>query len=222
MIKRKALVFGGTGLTGSELIQQLNQDDQYHEVVMFVRKEAKINMAKVREVVIDFDHLEKYVSFIQGDDLFICLGSTIAKAGSKEAFFKIDHDYVVQAAQIAASAGVKRAAVITAAGSNAKSLFFYPKVKGLVEAKLMKLGFDSLFILRPSLLLGPRREFRRGERLAVKFSEWMPGIYTGPFHKYRPVHASVVARAMIQLMRTEDKGSHIYESEDIQKLGALS
>jgi uncharacterized protein YbjT (DUF2867 family) len=221
LIKRKALVFGGTGLTGSELIHQLSQDDRYHEVVMFVREETNLVSSKVHQVVIDFDHLEKYASFIQGDDLFICLGSTMAKAGSKEAFFKIDHDYVLQAAQIAASAGVKRTAVITAAGSNAKSLFFYPKVKGLVEEKLMKLGFESLYILRPSLLLGPRKEFRRGERLAVKLSEWVPGIYTGPFHKYRPIQASVVARAMIQLMQADAKGSQIYESEDIQKIGAL-
>lgn len=221
MKSRKALVFGGTGLTGSELIQQLSHDDRYHEVVIFVRKESNLVGDKVRQVVIDFDQMQDFAAQIEGDDLFICLGSTITKAGSKEAFFKIDHDYVIQAAQMAASGGVKRAAVITAVGSNANSLFFYPKVKGLVEQELMKLGFDSLHIFRPSLLLGPRKEFRRGERLAVKLSEWIPGIYFGPFHKYRPVHARVVARAMIQMMHAGDKGCHIYESEDIQKIGAV-
>jgi len=220
MMQKKALVFGGTGLTGSELVQQLSRDDNYGEIVMFVRKEVTTAPDKVRQVVIDFDHMEACAPQIQGDELFICLGSTIARAGSKETFFKIDHDYVMQAARLALSGGVKRAAVITAVGSNAKSMFFYPKVKGLVEQELMQLGFETLHILRPSLLLGHRKEFRRGERLAVIISERFPGMYFGPFYKYRPIRASVVANAMIQMMRMENKGNRIYESEEIQKIGS--
>jgi uncharacterized protein YbjT (DUF2867 family) len=221
LIKRKALVFGGTGLTGSDLILQLSKDDRYREIVMFVRKETDLTLHNVHQVVVDFDQMEEYASLIQGDELFICLGSTISRAGSKEAFYKIDHDYVVQAAKFARMGGVKRAAVITAVGSNAKSLFFYPKVKGLVEQELMQLGFESLYILRPSLLLGSRKEFRRGERMAVRLSEWLPGMYFGPFHKYRPIQASVVAHAMIQLMHSDAKGNRIYESEEMQKIGAF-
>ena len=219
MMKKKALVFGGTGLTGTELVRQLSGNDNYGEIVVFVRKEVAPVIDKVRQVVIDFDNMEAFASQIQGDELFICLGSTIARAGSKEAFFKIDHDYVMEAARLALKGGVSRAAVITAVGSSAKSMFFYPKVKGLVEQELMELGFEALNILRPSLLLGNRKEFRRGERLAVILSEKLPGMYFGPFYKYRPIQASVVAHAMIQMMAKENKGNRIYESEEIQKIG---
>ncbi len=218
-MKKKALVFGGTGLTGTELVRQLSRDDNYGEIVVFVRKEVTPVIDKVRQVVIDFDNMEAFASQIQGDELFICLGSTIARAGSKEAFFKIDHDYVMEAARLALKGGVSRAAVITAVGSSAKSMFFYPKVKGLVEQELMELGFEALHILRPSLLLGNRKEFRRGERLAVILSEKLPGMYFGPFYKYRPIQVSVVAHAMIQMMARENKGNRIYESEEIQKIG---
>jgi len=219
-MKRKALVFGGSGLTGKALLTQLSNTSAYDEIVSFVRKPTGNVLPKVEEVVIDFDKPDSFKNQVEGTDLYICLGTTLAKAGSPKAFYKVDYTYIVTSAQIAADNHVKNLCLISAVGSNKNSLIYYSKVKGLTEEAVAAMPFTSIHILRPALLLGDRKEKRIMERLAVRISERWPWLYGGPFAAYRPIADVTVANAMIRLALSDKKGKHIYESAALHQLGA--
>jgi uncharacterized protein YbjT (DUF2867 family) len=142
MTQRSALIFGSTGLTGSELLKKLLDSGFYHNVKAFVRKPLKISHPLLEQIIVDFDHLEKISDQIKGDDLYLCLGTTMAKAGSKEAFYKVDFTYTINVATIAKANGVKQVLLISSMGADKKSLIYYSKVKGKVENALAKLGLQ--------------------------------------------------------------------------------
>ena len=213
MSQRSALVFGSTGLTGSVLLNKLLESGFYHSVTAFVRKPLKISHPLLEQVIVDFDHLEKISDHIKGDDIFLCLGTTMAKAGSKEAFYKVDFTYTVNVASIAKANGVRQVLLISSMGSDKKSLVYYSKVKGRVENALAKMGFNSLSIIRPSLLLGDRKESRFGEKMAITFSNFFSGLLIGPLKKYKPITASDVAEAMLKISQKGIPGKSIYESD---------
>jgi uncharacterized protein YbjT (DUF2867 family) len=216
MTQRSALIFGSTGLTGSELLKKLLDSGFYHNVKAFVRKPLKISHPLLEQIIVDFDHLEKISDQIKGDDLYLCLGTTMAKAGSKEAFYKVDFTYTINVATIAKANGVKQVLLISSMGADKKSLIYYSKVKGKVENALAKLGFNSLSIIRPSLLLGDRKESRFGEKMATKFSDIFSGLLIGPLKKYKPITASNVAEAMLKIGHKDIPGKSIYESDRLE------
>ena len=146
------------------------------------------------------------------DTAFCCLGSTIKQAGSQEAFRAIDHDLVLAFAERARALGARHLLVISALGADANSTVFYNKVKGEMEQALRAQGWPQLTIVRPSLLLGARQEFRLGERLAAPFMRWLPG-------KYRGIEATVLARALWRLALEEDAGTRVIESDQLRRLG---
>jgi uncharacterized protein YbjT (DUF2867 family) len=217
MTTRKALIVGATGLIGRFCLQALLDDDHYSEVIALVRKPLLKTHRKLKIIITTFDNLEPEISSIQIDDVYCCLGTTIKKAGSQEAFKKIDHTLVVTVAALMKKQGAEQFLVVSAMGADKDSKVFYNRVKGEMEAALKELGYPCLRIIRPSLLLGPREEFRLGEKVAVLLTPFLKPILLGSLKKYRPVEAEKVARFMVKVAREEPVvGVHVYESNLIE------
>ncbi len=216
MTTRKALIVGATGLIGGYCLQFLLDDPNYSEVIAIVRKPLLKTHRKLKTVVTKFDNLEHELSNIQAHDVFCCLGTTIKKAGSQDAFRKIDLTLVVTIAELMRKQGAEQFLVISSLGADKDSKVFYNRVKGEMESSLKQLGYPCLRIIRPSLLLGPREEFRLGEKLAVLLTPVLKPFLLGSFKKYRPVEAESVARFMVKIGGQElTSGVHIYESNMI-------
>lgn len=218
-MKKSALVLGATGLVGKELVNLLLQQDTYEKIHLLVRKPLATDNPKCKQHVINFDHLHNYSDFFQVSDIYCCLGTTIKKAGTKEAFRKVDYGYPLEAAKLAKEKGAEKYLIISAMGANSKSLFFYNQVKGQLEEHLRKLELPSLHIFRPSLLLGSREEFRFGERMAAKMSRVLYAVLAGPLKPYRAIEAKKVASAMVNAASTDVKGIMIYNSDRIEQMG---
>lgn len=211
----KALVIGSTGLVGSHLTDLLLADDDYSGVVTWVRRSTGKNHPKLIELEVDFDHPEVLEATLTIDHVYLCLGTTMAKAGSREEFFKVDHTYTIEGARWAQKKYARKACLISAIGASEKSWFYYSRVKGQVEKDLLNLNFNTTVIVRPSLLLGKRSEYRKGEVMAERISQWLPFLYNGPLNKYRPVHASDVARTMWTYTKESYEKIQLIESHQI-------
>ncbi len=209
---KKALVAGSTGLVGNELIQLLLADGGY-AVTALVRKPMPINHNQLTQIVFDFEKPDKTV--VLADEVYCCLGTTIKVAGSKPAFYKVDFEYVLSIAQIAYFNGASKFALVSSMGANKDSAIFYNKTKGAIEAAVTAVGYKSLFILRPAVLLGDRKEFRLGEKIGKIF---MSAISFAIPKKYRPIEARQVAIAMIACMNSDKSGVHTLESDAISDL----
>ncbi|MBI2496594.1 MAG: NAD(P)H-binding protein, partial [Opitutae bacterium] len=193
-----ALIAGASGLVGGCLLRQLLEAPEYDRVLALGRRRLDLAHAKLVQVVADFGALEKVTADLRCDDAFCCLGSTLRQAGSRENFRAVDHGAVLAFAWAARRNGAGRFFVVTALGADAHSRVFYNRVKGETEEALGVLGFKTLAIFRPSLLLGPRAEKRRGERLGAAVLWLADPMLLGPLRKYRAIRAEVVARAMLR------------------------
>ncbi len=206
---KKALVIGGTGLIGKQLIELLLAGEKYI-VIALVRKPLSLTHEKLIQVVFDFDHPDKQA--VVADEIYCCLGTTIKTAGSKPAFYKVDYEYVLTIAQTGFSNDAKKFALVSSMGANKNSNIFYSKTKGAIEEAVTRIGYNSLFIFRPSILLGRRTEFRFGEMigkfLMTVFAFAIP-------KKYKAIEARQVAKAMIAGMNSGKTGIHILESDSI-------
>ncbi len=215
---RTALLIGASGLIGSELLTLLLESDIYKHVTIFVRRELPIKHRKLQQIVIDFDDLESYEAYFRVDDVFSCLGTTMKKAKTKQQFIKVDYEYTMRAAALAEKCNAKSFLTVSALGANPQSLFFYNRVKGETEEALQRLAIKSLHIFRPSLLLGKRQEFR----LAEKAAEWLlcrlPFLFIGKLRKYKPIEAKKVAFAMFCAATSCQKGTYIYESDQVANI----
>jgi uncharacterized protein YbjT (DUF2867 family) len=215
---KTCLLFGASGLTGNQLMHRLLSSDAYSKVKIFVRKRMDIQHSKLEQVMTDFDHLSSVKDQITGDEIFLCLGTTMAKAGSKEAFFNVDYTYTMEAARFAADNGVKRAMLISSLGADPNSMIYYSKVKGQVEKDMGKLPFESVVIIRPSLLLGEREEQRLGEKIGSRVINAVSGLMVGPWRKYKGIAADRVADAMIRIAQNPTTGISIVESDQLEKI----
>jgi len=216
---RSALLLGATGLVGGQLLELLLASPVYGRVRVIGRRRQPGKHPKLESHVVDFDHLERHAALFRVDDVFCCLGTTIARAGSQEAFRAVDHGYVVEAARLASEAGAEQFLVVSAVGADAGSRVFYNRVKGEMEAAVKRLPFRALWILRPALLLGEREEFRLGERIAAYALRPLAPLFVGRWRRYRPVHARDVAAAMLRLAGEEGTGG-VVESERIPEIAA--
>ena len=214
MTTTKALIVGATGLIGGFCLQALLDDQNYSEVIALVRKPLLKTHRKLKTVVTKFDNLEHELSHIQADYVYCCLGSTIKKAGSQEAFKQIDHTLVVTIARLMKKQGAEQFLVISALGANKDSKVFYNRIKGEMESALQELDYPCLRIIRPSLLLGPREEFRLGEKIGVILSPVLKPFLLSSLKKYRPVQAESVAQFMVKVAHEESTSRvHVYESD---------
>ncbi len=216
MISRKALIIGSTGLIGGYTLKHLYNDPTYAEVTALVRKPLLERHRKLKEVITDYSNLEKALSPATANDVYCCLGTTIKKAGSQENFSKVDRSLVVDVARVMKNQGAEQFIVISAMGANSTSKVFYNRIKGEMEEALKGLGFPCLRIIRPSLLLGHREEFRFGEKVAILMSPFWKLFLVGSLKKYAPVEAEAVARFMVKVAHEGPVfGVHIYESDHI-------
>jgi uncharacterized protein YbjT (DUF2867 family) len=213
---RSAMVVGATGLIGKHCVEQLLSANSYEKVIVITRRALPIKNSRLVEHIIDFDKLSEHAAIFNVDDIYCCLGSTMNKAGSKEAFYRIDFTYTHEIAKMAAAARAAQFLLISSIGADAHSSNFYLKVKGEIEAAISKLPFQAVHILRPSLLVGDREEARTGEKIAAGISQLCSFLFLGPLKQYKPIEARVVADVMQQLASSNQRGVHIYNSPQIQ------
>ena len=220
MSEHTALVLGATGLVGGHCLQLLLQDSQYSTVHAVVRKPLTDSHPKLQQHAIDFAGLGALVTQLDPSVVFCCLGTTISKAGSNEAFRRVDYEYPLAAAQAAAQAGCSQFLLVTAIGASTESSVFYNRVKGEVERDISALPLPSVHIARPSMLLGERSERRIGESIGKALMLATSPLMLGGARKYRPIAGLTVAKALTSLARTAEKGRHIYESDALERLGS--
>jgi uncharacterized protein YbjT (DUF2867 family) len=217
---KEIVVVGATGLIGTRLMDILLADVSVHKIWVLSRKEVEWKHKKVQCVITDFEQLDKYVLKVKNAHaLYCCIGTTIKKAGSKEAFRKVDYQIPLDLAAMAEKAGIKKFVVISSLGADPLSDNFYLKTKGEMERDISSgYRFKKLAFLRPSLLLGPRHEFRLGERLAQFFIFLFSFLMVGKLKKYRPIHDFKVAKAMISISNSLNN-QKVYESEELEYFG---
>jgi uncharacterized protein YbjT (DUF2867 family) len=214
-----ALLLGATGLVGGRVLDLLLDDPAYGRVVVLGRRPVARQHPRLQQHVADLGRLDEHAALFAVDDVFCCLGTTIRAAGSQDAFRRVDHDYVVGAARVAAAAGARRYLLVTAAGANAASRIFYNRVKGEAEDGVRAQPFEGVVILRPSLILGPRAERRPSEALAQRIAPALGWMMIGPLRRYRAVEAGTVGRAMVRLAKERVRGVRTVESDEIQAMG---
>jgi uncharacterized protein YbjT (DUF2867 family) len=221
MYPRLALVLGATGLVGKSCLEELCQDDSYDAVFALVRRPLELvnKPPRLREHVIDFAVMGDAVATIAAADVFCCLGTTLAKAGSKEEFRKVDYHYPLIAARRAAETDCRNFLLVTAMGADDHASVFYNRVKGEVERDISALTLRAVHILRPSLLLGAREERRTAEAAGQAVGRFLSPLLVGPLRRYRPIHADTVARALCRIARADQAGRHIYLSDELERLG---
>lgn len=213
---RTALLVGASGLVGSRCLKVLLARAEYQVVTALVRRPLDIEHPKLVQQVVDFEQLEERSGLLKADDVYCCLGTTMKKAGSKEAFSRVDHDYPLEIAKLAIKQGARQFLLVSAQGAHTGSRYFYYRVKGRVEEALGKLQIAALHIFRPTLITGRRREFRPGELLVSAISLLMRPVTIGPLRRYRPINASVIAEAMVEVALENRGGINLLESQQIQ------
>lgn len=217
--KKTAILFGGSGLVGGFCLDLLLESPIYAKVLSFGRKKMNREHKKLEQIVIDFDNLSESENLIQGNDLFCTLGTTIKKAGSQEAFRKVDLVYPAEIAKIAVKNGVSQFILVSSAGADSNSSSFYTKVKGELEDVIRELPFWGIHILRPSLLLGNRKESRPLERFGIIVSRGIGFLMGDLLGKYQPVKAEDVAKAMVIEAQSLEGGIKRLTSDAMVKIG---
>jgi uncharacterized protein YbjT (DUF2867 family) len=211
---RKALVAGGTGLVGTELLKLLGEENRYARVTSLVRRNM-VAAGRVENRVVSFDHLDRS-ELPEVDDAYCCLGTTRRVAGSDDAFRKVDFDYVLAYGRAAQRAGAVRFLLVSAMGAHAQSRFFYTRVKGEIEAAVSTLGFEVVGIARPSFLIRPRAKAGRGEKVALVLTHAVTPLMVGRLRRFRPIEARTVAAGLIQLAFNARDGVIVLSSEEIE------
>lgn len=217
-----ALLAGASGLVGSFLLRQLLAAPEYDRVIALGRRPLDLAHPKLTQVTADFAALDRVTADLRCDDAFCCLGTTIKRAGSPAAFRAVDHAAVLAFAWAARRNGARRFFLVSSLGADARSRVFYSRVKGETEEALEVLDFKTLAIFRPSLLLGPRREKRLGERIGAMVLWLAEPLLLGRLRQYRAIRAEVVARAMLRCSFGRDgQGVLIFPSDEIEDLGGF-
>ena len=214
---RTALVFGSSGLVGRHLLNQLIKDDNYNKIKIFVRSEPKINDPKVKIIKTDFNNLENHIEDIKGDDCFFCIGTTKQNSPDKNEYRRVELDLPKEIAQIAKSNSINSFIFISSGYADPKSSGDYLKFKGQVEEELKRLNFTKLGIMRPSFLMGDRKNKRVGEKIGIFVFKLLSPLLLGPLKKMRPIHSETVAKVMIRAAN-ENLEKNIFESNEIVEL----
>jgi len=215
--KKTAAVFGASGLVGGELIKLLSSDTRYEKIKIFTRRPLGMNIPLVEEHIIDFEKLDQYADEIIADHTFCCLGTTAKKTPDKNMYENIDFHWPVIISQMCKRNGSETFAVISSIGANPGSSAFYLRTKGRMENGVLQAGVNKSIIVRPSFLLGNRAEKRIGEGIGMVVTGFFSFFMAGPLKKYKPVHASVVAAAMISAANQIISKS-IFESHELLHL----
>lgn len=214
---KTALIAGATGLTGKILLSKLLNSKNYSKVIAVTRKPMNIENSKFANLLVDFERLDEHKDKLIADDVFCCIGTTIAKAGSIAAFRKVDLDIPVKLAKVTAENGAKQFLVISSIGTKPNASNYYIYTKHEMETEVQKLPFDKIAILRPSLILGDREEYRLAESIGKFIFRPFSELLSGKYKKYKPIHADDIAKAMLKIANS-NRNDRIYESDVIQQI----
>lgn len=222
------LLFGATGLTGQAFLQLAINDEKISKIIILTRTLLAIKHPKISQHVINFHNLNDYQQYFAVDEVFCCLGTTIKKAKSKQAFAAIDLDLVVQIAQMAKIQSVVKFMVISSIGADEDSPSFYSATKGRMELAVKACKLPQTYIFRPSLLLGKRNEVRLLEQLGIMIFQCLKFLFIGPLKHYQPITVDAVAKVMLHVSEYPVAQNHvqpvvtIIENENIHKLAETS
>jgi uncharacterized protein YbjT (DUF2867 family) len=204
------------------VVAELADSPDFAAIVAPLRRPADLGIAdaRLRTPVVAFGRLSDDAEALTADQVFVCLGTTMKKAGSRQAFRAVDHDAVLEAARVAVAGGARDVFLVSSLGADPAARGFYLRVKGETEAALAELPLRSLHVFRPSILTGARAESRPAERAGIIVAGLLSPLMTGPLRRYRPIPAALVARAMVRIARNPGEGRFVHESEEIAALGA--
>ena len=218
MSEKTATLIGATGLIGGELLSLLLDDDHFEKVRILVRRPFSRNHPKLEKKLVDFTDADSLlVDLDESDTVFCTIGTTMKKVkGNKDAYRKIDYDIPVNIARYCKVMNCKNYILVSAVGADSQSRNFYLKLKGEVEDIVRKVGLESTYIMRPSILLGKRHEFRFGESISVPLVKTISFLLPS---KYKPIEATEVARAMLAAAKKSGKGFFVCEYNQMKRLG---
>lgn len=212
---KTAVIAGHSGLIGRQLLDLLLADEYYTKVIAVGRKSLDIENQKLVQEVVDFNEISFDAEHV--DDVFCCLGTTIKKAGTKEKFRLVDFQFPVNLANACHHKGATSFSLVSSMGANDNSSVFYNKVKGEVEKAITNIGFPTVEIYRPSLLLGNRNESRAGEDFGKIIMKGLGFLFVGPLKNYKAIDSLKVAKAMISSAKAQESGIHIHLSGELQE-----
>ena len=212
-----ATLVGATGLIGSFLLEELLNDPYFDTVRILIRRPLDITRLKLEKKIVDFNDSDSLLVALSNSDVMFCaIGSTMKKVkGDKEAYRKIDFDIPVKLARFCKMTGCEKFILVSSAGSNSKSRNFYQRLKGETDEAVKSVGLETVHIMRPSLLLGGRKEFRPGENIGKALMTSLSFLIPA---KYKAIHGKEVAKVMIALAKRNDEGIFVHENSEIRDL----
>ena len=216
---KTAVLFGSSGLIGSNLLDNLINNNTYNKIKIFVRKLPSIDNSKLEVINTDFLDLDTLKEKLTGDDCFFCIGTTHKDTPDKNEYRRIEYDLPVQLAKIAKFNSISNFIYVSSIGANPKASSTYLKNKGQVEEELKKIGFSNLSIIQPSFLVGNRKDFRIVEVLGIPVMKFLSLFFFGGFKKYTPIKVELVVNAMIKLA-SGNNSEQTYLSDRLQELGS--
>ncbi len=214
---KTALIFGSSGLVGKKLLNHVINNSNYSKIKIFVRSPPEISNSKVDIINTDFSDFEIIKNLITGDDCFFCIGTTKKKSPDKNEYRRVELEIPKKIAQISKSNNVKSFIFVSSGFANPKNSGDYLKFKGLVEEEIKSLNFEKIGILRPSFLLGNRKEKRVGEKIGIFIFKLLSPLFIGPIKKMKPIDSEKVAKAMLQIANNNIQQT-IFESNEISDL----
>lgn len=208
----KALVIGASGSTGKALVEELCNDNDFSEIIVFVRRKLDFDYPKITTIIVDFDQMDSWSSLVKGDAAFSCLGTTLKDAGSKQAQWKIDFDYQYEFAKVAKENNVDNFVLVSAAGASSQSKLFYPRMKGELEVAIKKLNIKSLSILKPGMLNRPNTQ-RSTEKLILKALNFLNNL--GLLKSQKALPTATLAKAMVLASKQKSKSYQEIKGQEI-------
>ena len=211
---KTALLFGSSGLIGGHVLNNLIQNNDYNKIKIFVRSKPAFENLKIEIIKVDFNNLKNHIEDIKGDDCFFCIGTTKKNSPDKNEYKRIERDMPIEIAKIAKANSVNSFVYVSSGFADPKNSGDYLRYKGEVEEELKKLNFIKLGIMRPSFLLGNRKEKRFVEKVGIFLFKLFSPFFLGPLKKMKPIHSENVAKTMIKVSNIDTKKT-VYESNEI-------
>jgi uncharacterized protein YbjT (DUF2867 family) len=213
-LKKTAAIIGASGMVGSNLLSLLINNDEYKGINLLLRRELDFKNEKVKSFIVDFtNEADLKIALSNCDVLFCAIGTTQKKVGGDKSLYKmIDYDIPLRAAQICKVTGCEEMVLVSAIGANSSSKNFYLSLKGSIEDSITKVGLKKFHVMRPSLLIGKRKEFRLGEKISMFLINPLNFLLPS---KYKGIKAEDVAKSMIAVTNNSTIGKHIYEYNDM-------
>jgi len=214
---KTAIILGATGLTGSILLEKLQNDERYETIKLFSRKKIEGLPSKVIQYVGDLFDLQQFKNDFTGDNVFCCIGTTTKKTPNKELYKNIDYGIPVTAAKLSKENTINTFLVVSALGANEKSSLFYNKTKGEMERDVLQQNIKNTYILQPSYITGDRDENRPMEKIFDVIFKIIQPLLIGGLKKYRSIKAETIALAMINLANSNFTNNKVITSDKIKE-----